>query len=311
VKKLAYAAGFLAAGLLQVPAQISVDVALDQEQFLPGETMIAAVHITNLSGRPLVLGESPDWLTFSVQSRDSGVVPRTGAAAVEGRFVLESSKRATKRVDVAPAFALDRPGRFELVATVRIKGWERELKTAPRHFDVIEGTKLWEQEIGVPPAEGATNAVPEIRKYMLQQARYLKNQIRLYFRLTDATGTRVYRVTPVGAMISFSQPEPQVDRYSNLHVLYQNGPHTFSYTVFNPLGQILARQTYDWSGTRPRLKVGPDGKILVSGGTRRNTASDLPPSDGEFTPDLVPPQPEGATNPPAPATNATPRRAKQ
>jgi hypothetical protein len=298
VNRVVLTAGLFLATLARLAAQVTVDVTLDQDQFLPGETMIAIVHITNLSGQPLALGETSDWLSFSLQSRDGSLVPRSTEPPVTGAFTLESSKKATKRVDLAPFFALDRPGRFDLVATVRIKGWNREIKSAPRHFDIIEGTKLWEQEIGVPKPEGVTNAVPEIRKYMLQQARYLKNQIRLYFRLTDASGTRVYRVTPVGAMISFSQPEPQVDKYSNLHVLYQNGPHSFSYTVFNPLGQLLTRQTHDWIGTRPRLKVGADGGISVAGGTRRITPNDIPPNDETPISEIVPPTPP--TNAPAP-----------
>lgn len=278
---------------MRLTAQVTVDVTIGQEQFLPGEELVAAVHVTNHSGQALRLGEGEDWLKFSIESRDGGIVGKHADPPVAGRFVLESSRKATKRVDLAPYFALNRPGRFDIIATVRLKGWDREIQSPPRHFDIIEGTKLWEQEIGVPTAQNSTNAAapPEVRKYILQQARYLRSQLRLYLRVTDVTASRVYRVAAVGPMISFSEPEPQVDKLSNLHVLYQNGPHSFSYTLFNPDGQLLTRRTYDWTGTRPRLKVDADGNLSVAGGVRRITANDFPPSETPTPPDVAVPKP--------------------
>ena len=77
-------------------------------------------------------------------------------------------------------------------------------------------------------------------------------------------------------MVSMSKPEPQLDQQSNLHVLYQNGARTFSYTKFNPDGEVLVRQTYDYGAPRPRLKMDADGKIIVSGGVRQLMPDDFP-----------------------------------
>ena len=78
-------------------------------------------------------------------------------------------------------------------------------------------------------------------------------------------------------MLSFGQPEPQVDKFSNLHILYQDGPHSFNYTVVNPDGDITVRQTYSYTSTgRPQLRVDSDGILKVMGGTRRIAPSDLP-----------------------------------
>ena len=57
-------------------AQVTAEVTLDQDQFLPGETLVAAVRITNRSGQALHLGAEPDWLSFSVESRDGAVVAK-------------------------------------------------------------------------------------------------------------------------------------------------------------------------------------------------------------------------------------------
>jgi len=267
----------LAAALPPVSAQVTVEVTQEQDQFLPAESMPVAVRITNRSGQALRLGQGEDWLTFSVESRKSEVVPKIGEVPVAGEFVLESSRVATKRVDLAPYFVLNRPGRYSVTATIQIKDWNQSLRSEPKNFDVIEGARLWEQEIGVPDSAAGTNATPEVRKFILQQANYLKSQLRLYVRLTDASETRTFRVFPLGSLVSFGRPEPQVDKFSSLHVLYQEGPHAFIYTVVNSDGEIITRRTYDYVDKRPRLVPDTEGKVLVTGGVRRPTAKDVPP----------------------------------
>ena len=278
MKALGLWIGLWAVALLPVSAQVTVEVTQDQDQFLPGETMPTAVRITNRSGQSIHLGQEQDWLTFSVQGHGDEVVSKIADVPVVGEFVLESSRVATKRVDLAPYFSLDHSGRYAINATVRIKDWNREITSPPRHFDIIEGAKLWEQEIGVPNSAAQTNATPEVRKFVLQQANYIKAQLRLYARVTDASGNRTIRVFPIGPMVSFGRPEAQVDKFSNLHVLCQEGFHAFRYTVINPDGEIIVRRIYDYVDKRPRLEPDTDGKVLVVGGVRRVTPSDVPPS---------------------------------
>ncbi len=271
--------GFLLASLLQLSAQVTVEIVLDQEQFLPGEALPVGVKIRNRSGQTLHMGREPDWLTFSVESRDGFVVTKSGEAPVTGEFTLKSAQVATKRVDLAPYFALTRPGRYSVIATVRIREWNGQATSPPTSFDVINGAKLWSQEFGVPPAPGASNQPPEIRRYTLQQANYLRTQLRLYLRLTDESESKIFKVVPIGPLVGFSQPVPRVDRRSHLHLLYQTGARSFSYTVINPDGEIIVRQTYEYIGSRPRLKPGKDGRITVVGGVRRVTRDDLPVPD--------------------------------
>lgn len=267
---------FVLAPLVPLGAQVSVEVVLDQEHFLSGENLTAAVRITNRSGQTLHLGGEEDWLTFALESRDGrGIVEKHSEPSVLGAFTLETTKVATRRVELVPHFDLARSGRYAIVATIRIKEWGQTLTTKPKGFDIINGAKLWSQDFGVP-AEGALNRAPEVRKYALEQANYLRTQLRLYFRLTDAAGERVLKVFSLGPMVSFGIPEQQIDQASNLHVLFQNGARAFSYTVINPDGEIIARQTHDYANTRPRLQLDEKGRIAVAGGARRPTADDVP-----------------------------------
>jgi hypothetical protein len=203
-------------------------------------------------------------------------VQKTGEVPVKGEVFLPSSKMYTKRMDLAPYFSATVPGAYTITAKVRIPGWNNEFTSRPKKFDVIEGARIWEQEVGVPETAGSTNAVPQMRKYILQQAHYLKSQLRLYLRVTEGSNGKVIRVFAIGPMVSFGRPEPQVDRYSNLHLLYQDKPRSFDYRVFNPDGDVLRRQTFDYVSTRPRLTPDGEGRVSVIGGTRRITAHDVP-----------------------------------
>ena len=288
----------LSLGLVQ--AQVTVEVTQPQEQFLMGEPLQVAVRIVNRSGQTLRLGEGQDWLTFSLEGREGQVVPKLGDVPVEGEFLLESSQVAIKHVDLAPYFTLSGPGHYGIVAGVKIKDWGHQIESRPKYFDIIDGSKLWEQVVGVPETADQTSTMPEVRRYILQQANYIKGQLRLYLRVTDGYG-RAIRVLNMGPMLSFSRPEPQVDKLSNLHVLYQNGPGSYSYTVFNLEGQVLTHQTYDYLVTRPRLKLDDNGNVTVAGGVRRVAASDVPTPTREELEQAT----KLADNPPTPAPAQT------
>jgi hypothetical protein len=276
VKTSALALCGLLLPLGHLSAQVSVEVTLDQEQFLPGEALVAAVRITNRSGQTLNLGADPDWLTFGVESRDGYVVLKTGDVPVVGAFSLESSKRAIKRVNLAPYFNLVKPGRYAITATVAIKKWNQAINSPPKLFDIIEGANLWQQQVGVPPKGNATNSPPEVRNYTLQEANHLRQGLVLYLRLTDGTG-RLNKVFPIGPMLSFGQPDAQLDRLSNLHILFQNGPRSFNHTVVNTHGDVIEREVYEYT-TRPRLQMDTNGDISVLGGMFRPTMGEILPA---------------------------------
>lgn len=262
--------------LMPLSAQVTVEVTFEQEQFLAGETLQASVKIRNRSGQTLHMGRDADWLTFSMESRDGHVVAKSGEVPVLGEFTLGTSRVATRKVELSPYFSLTQPGRYTVMATVRIKEWDGQVSSPAKPFDIITGAKLWSQEFGVPRAGGASNRPPDIRRYSLVQANYLKKQLWLYLRLTDESESRIIKVAPIGPLIGFSRPETQVDQFSRLHVLYQDGAHSFNYTVINPEGEIVVRQMHEYLGSRPRLQAADDGTIVVAGGVRRVTSNDLP-----------------------------------
>jgi hypothetical protein len=273
-------------------AQIQVELILNQEQFLVAESIPVKIRITNLSGQPVQLGQDPDWLTFQVQNLERPSEVRVAKIPTNEPYTLQSAKTVVRQLDLIPFFDFSRPGQYTIAASLRIKNWNQEFFSNAKSFDVSTGFRVWEQEFGVP----TSNAPPEMRKYALLQANYVK-RLMLYLRLTDASESRVYCVMPIAPLVSFSRPEAQMDQESNLHVLSQAGASSFIYMVITPFGQVPTRHRYDYTETRPVLRP-KDGKIIVMGGIRRMTTEDVPPNSQPYS--------APSTNLPAPiSTNST------
>lgn len=300
----------LLCGAFNASAQVTVELLFDQEQYLPHESLVARVRIANSSGVTLTLGDQPGWLHFQVEPDDGGYAKETNPPNIMETFVLESSKTATVRVDLSKSYDLTKVGRYKVLATVRIPALGSNFASNNRTFSISRGNKIWEQTFGVrgDSSEGA-DARPEIRQYQLVQAN-LRDELRLYVRVTDERENDL-RVVPIGPLVSFSRPEPQLDRWSNLHLLYQNGARNFTYTALNPEGQMIARETHLNTDSRPVLFANDEGRISVKGGVRKKTRHDLPPLDEtEIAPDPIPlPALAAATNTPA-ATNKASKNAR-
>jgi hypothetical protein len=254
-------------------AQVTMKLSLDQEQFLPGEALFVSVRINNQSGQTLNLGGDDEWLKFSVESRDVPIVTKRGEAPVAENIILESAHAAIKRVNIAPYFNFKKPGRYSVTATAVIKDWGQEITAAPVSFDIINAAMLREIDFGVPLPAGVSNRPPEVRKYTLLQANYLKD-LMLYFRLSDASGTHD-KVFSLGRMLNMNLQDTQIDRASNLHLLYQIGAHSSCYTMINPDGELLKRQTYEFSA-HPHLSFDESGAVTVVGAMRVAKPNDLP-----------------------------------
>lgn len=276
MKKIVLAFALLLAVSTAGRAQVSAEVVVEQEYFLIGEEIPVEVRITNRSGQTLHLGEDADWLTFTVESRNSYVVAKNGDVPVQKPFELASGKTAIRRVELSPYFILNRVGRYQLNANVRIKDWDTAVTAKPKSFEIINAAKIWSQEFGMPQPAGVTNQPPEVRRYSLEQANYLRGKLRLYVRLSDASETQMFKVFPIGGMVSISNPEHQIDRANRLHVLYQYGARAYRYTVISPDGDVVVRQTHEITANRPRLQPDETGGFAVVGGERRISGTDLP-----------------------------------
>ena len=268
--------GLAALTWFDTSAQLAVEVTMEQGEFLPSEALPVAVRVTNRSGQPLHLGAEANWLSFNVESTDGFIVVKNGEVPVQGEFDLGSSQVATKHVSLESYFGLMRPGRYRVTATVRIPGWAEPISSPAKEFYVINGAKLWAQDFGVPIPAAATNRTPEVRRYTLEKANYLRTQLRMYVQVSDQAEARVFKVVSIGKTVSFGEPEMQLDHNSNLHVLFQSGASLFTYAVVNPDGELMKQEIFDYVKARPRLNMNDNGAVSVAGGVRRMKEKPMP-----------------------------------
>jgi hypothetical protein len=274
----ALAFGFLPLARCQVNG-VTAELSLAQNELLPDEDMQLKLRVENRSGQELHLGQDDHWISFSVTGENNTVVAQTGESAVSNSFTLSSGQVSTCTFNLTPYFNFRAPGHYSVSATFKVPQWNQAVTCKPTTFTIVNGTRLAnipDVQVGVPLPPDVTNTAPEVRRYFLEKVD-LESGSRLYFQLTDGSGARTLRVFPIGRWLSFSAPEVQIDRYSNLHVLHQTYAQTFNYCVINPLGQILDRQTYEYTATRPELTLS-NGTVLVVGGSRRPATNDIPPS---------------------------------
>jgi hypothetical protein len=76
----------------------------------------------------------------------------------------------------------------------------------------------------------------------------------------------VYTTYSLGRSVSNEDPQAEVDRVNQLHVLHCAAPRNWSYSHVGLNGELLAHSTFLETRTRPRLRHTPDGRIAVSGG---------------------------------------------
>ncbi len=285
MKRIALLAALLGVAAGTARAQfsgITAQLQLTQDQFLPDEDLQLKVRITNRSGQPVSFGRDNNWITFNIMGEKNYLVPKISEMPVIGEFTLLSGQTGTRELNPTPFFDFRRPGHYRIGATIKIPHWNIEIPCKSASFTVANGVPwhgLANLQFGVPPPPGVSNALPEIRNYSLIKVAYL-DQLRLYFRLTDNDG-RTLKVFPLSGMLSFSEPEAQMDRSNNLHVLMQTGARSFTYSLVSPEGRLMARQTFDYSATRPVLRADGDGGVFVGGGQRRLAESDFPPPAAE------------------------------
>lgn len=258
---------------------VTAELKLDSEEYLPGEDLELKVRIMNRSGQEVEFGANKDWITIMVTKDGGSPCAKLDEMPVQGVFSLQSGEAGTKTLNPTPYYDFRTLGHYRISATIRIPQWGQEIPCSPVGFTIGTGVpilNLANLQVGVPLAPGATNTIPEVRAYTLLKVSSLK-AVKLYFRLTDSRG-KILRVFPIARMMTFSEPEGQIDRFNNFHVLHQTGARSFNYCVINPDGQWVARQTYVYTGSRPRLRMADDGRIIVAGGARVLSATDYPPA---------------------------------
>jgi hypothetical protein len=267
--------------------QIQVDLSFKRLQYIAHEPVLATVKIVNNSGRDIDLRDESGqhWFGFEINAGEGRLLAPFRQNA-EASLHIEAGKTVTRRINLTPLFPVQDFGTYHVRANVYFPDLNKFFYSSTKVFQVGGGRTIWQKTIGVPlgmPGAG------EMRTYSLLTNRF-EDHTSLYVRVENKQAGVVYTTHSLGRIISSEDPQAEVDRANQLHVLHCAAPRNWAYSHVGWNGELFAHSTFVETKTRPRLRHRSDGNIAVSGGaldvpiaeTKRRPApkfSDRPPPD--------------------------------
>lgn len=281
---------FAVLGAGTVEAQIQVELKFKRLQYVAHEPVMATVKITNLAGRDIDLrGEKGQrWFGFEVTAGEGRLLAPTSQDA-ELPLRMEAGQTVRRKINLTPLFPVHELGPYHVRANVFFADLNKFFYSQTKVFQVGDARPLWQRTVGVPEGMPGAGAV---RTYSLLTNRF-PDYTKLYVRVEDKGTGAVYSTFSLGRVIAVDEPQAELDRANQLHVLHCAAPRTWAYSRIGVNGELLAQSTFMETKTRPRLQHATDGAIAVRGGvldaparqTTRKSAAKLstrpapPPAD--------------------------------
>lgn len=258
---IVFAALFLAA--LSAQAQIQVELKFARLQYVAYEPVLATIKIRNLAGREIELRDANGqrWFGFEVTAGEGRLLaPETQNAEVSLR--IGAGETVTRKINLTPTFPIHDLGSYRVRANVFFADLNRFFYSPTKLFQVGDARPIWQRTVGVP--EGMAGA-GGVRTYSLLSNRF-PDHTKLYVRVEDKSTGAVYSTYPLGRVIAVDEPQAELDRANQLHVLHCAAPRTWAYSQVGLNGQLLGKSTFMENKTRPRLHQSANGAVAVRGG---------------------------------------------
>ena len=260
--------------------QIQVDLKFKRLQYIAYEPVVATLAITNLAGRDIELQDAngQSWLGFEVTGNEGQPIAPLNADNSQPRLKIEAGQRLTRQIDLSPLYPVHDFGAYHVRTHVYFADLGKFFYSGTGVFEVTDARPIWQQTVGIPTGVAAAG---EVRTYSLLTNRF-PDHTSLYVRVQDKDTGVVYATYSLGRAISFEQPQADIDRVNQLHVLHCAAPHAWSYSRIGLNGQLLEHSSFMETKTRPRLVHSGNGEVAVRGGlieapaqTSRSTAPKL------------------------------------
>lgn len=252
---------FLAAA---AQAQIQVELKFKRLQYVAHEPVMATLKITNLAGRDIDLHDENGqrWFGFEVNAGEGRLLAPLGQNAPEPALHVEAGKTVTRKINLTPLFPVQDFGAYHVRANVYFADLNKFFYSQTKVFQVADARPIWQRTVGIP--DGVPGA-GEARTYSLLSNRF-PDHTSLYVRVEDKSRGVVYTTYSLGRVIAYDEPQAELDRANQLHVLHCAAPRSWAYSHIGLNGKLLARSTFMETKTRPRLRHASGGAIAVSGG---------------------------------------------
>lgn len=263
MKQLLLTAVFALLCAASLHAQIQVELKFPRVQYVAYEPVVATLRITNLAGRDIDLadGNGERWFGFEVTANEGRLVAPTEVRSEEP-LQIAAGQTVTRKINLTPSYPIQDFGPYHIRAHIFFADLNRFFYSQAKVVQIGDARTIWQRSVGIPDGQADAGAV---RTYSLLTNRF-PDHTKLYVRVEDRSTGAVYCTYPLGRLIQNGDPQTELDRANQLHVLHCAGPRTWSYAKIGLNGQLLARSTVMETNTRPHLRRNPDGAIAVRGG---------------------------------------------
>ena len=244
-------------------AQIQVELKFKRVQYIAHEPVIATVDITNLAGRDIELHDDGGerWFGFEITADEGRFLDRLDREA-EPPLKIGAGQTVSRRVNLTPLFPIHDLGPYHAKANVFFADLNKFFYSQAKVFHVVDARPFWQRTIGVPEGERGAG---QMRTYSLLSNRF-PDHTKLYVRVEDKTTGVVYNTFSLGRVLSFDEPQAELDLANRLHVLHCAAPRTWSYSQVGANGELVRHSTFLETKTRPRLRRTAEGAVAIRGG---------------------------------------------
>src|SRR5215472_12624388 len=270
-------------------AQVQVDLKFKRLQYIAYEPVVATVAITNLAGRDIELrdADGQSWLGFEITGSEEQPIGPLNSANRETPLRIQAGQRVTRQIDLTLMYPVYEYGAYHVRTNIYFADLGKFFYSGTRVFEVTDARPIWQQTVGVPDGAGASG---EVRTYSLMTNRF-PDHTSLYVRVQDKETGVVYSTFSLGRTISSEQPQAEIDRANQLHVLHCAAPRAWSYARVGLNGELLEHSSFMETKTRPHLVHSGGGEVAVRGGMVEAPAK----SSGSKAPKLSARPPGGPT----------------
>ena len=243
--------------------QIQVELKFPRLQYVAYEPVVATVKITNLAGRQIELRDDNDqhWFGFEVTAAEGRLLPPS-TQDFEQSLRIETGQTVTRKINLTPLYPIHDLGTYHVRANVFFADLNKFFYSQTKVFQVGDARAIWQRTVGVP--EGRPDA-GDVRTYSLLSNRF-PDHTKLYVRVENKNTGVVYSTYTLGRVIAYDEPQAELDRNNQLHVLHCAAPRTWAYSRIGLNGERLVQSTFMETKVRPRLQLASDGSIAVKGG---------------------------------------------
>jgi len=250
-------------------------------QYIAYEPVVATLGITNLAGRDVDLhdADGQSWFGFEVTGSESQPIPPVPTGGAQPPLQIKTGQKVVQRFNLTPLYPVQDFGTYHVRAHIYFADLGKFFYSGTKVFEVTDARPIWQKTVGIPDGVSAPG---NVRTYSLLTNRF-PDHTSLYVRVQDKDSGMVYATYSLGRAIAFEEPQAEIDRANQLHVLHCAAPRSWAYSRIGLNGELLAHSSFMETKTRPHLFHAADGEVAVRGGMIEAPAAQMA---GEKAPKL-------------------------